>query len=145
LNQGDLYQFRITARNIIGDSTPSESLELMAATLPGKPISISRKISDETSITIQWSEPADNGGTPITDYQILWDEGLGGSFVNLGSTLNQQEFTPEEDLITGDTYRFKIKAVNYMGTGSESDVISLISASVPDAPEKPFLYQATQN
>jgi hypothetical protein len=34
---GDIYQFRITARNVVGDSKTSNVLAVMAANLPGKP------------------------------------------------------------------------------------------------------------
>lgn len=60
----------------------------MAASLPSEPGAPQRLTSTETSITLKWNQPADNGGTEITDYQVLWDQGTGGSFVNLGSTLN---------------------------------------------------------
>jgi hypothetical protein len=115
----------------------------MAANLPGKPGTPTLKVSTETSITIQWQEPADDGGTDISDYQVLWDEGSGGSFVLLGSTLNFNEFTPDVTLTTGLTYRFKVRAVNYIGTGIDSEIAAFISASVPDAPEAPTLYTAT--
>lgn len=85
---GDFYRFRITARNVIGDSSVSSELEVMAATLPGKPSTPIRLTSTETSISIQWNAPTDNGGTSITDYQVLWDEGSGGSFAVIGSSLN---------------------------------------------------------
>lgn len=49
---GDFYLFRVTARNIIGDSLASNELEVMAATLPGKPGIPSRLTSTEVSITL---------------------------------------------------------------------------------------------
>lgn len=135
----------MTARNVIGDSESSQIFEVMAATLPGQPVNLSRKSSDEQSITIQWNEPIENGGSPILDYQVSWDEGTAGSFTSLGSTLNSSEFSPAQKLTTGVTYRFKIRAVNYIGTGPDSNVISLIAAGIPDTPQKPYAYQATQN
>ena len=51
-----------------------------------------------------WSPPKDNGGTPITDYLVLWDEGVGGSFFVLGSSLNLLYFTPNQTLTTGVSY-----------------------------------------
>jgi hypothetical protein len=35
-------------------------------------------------IAIEWTAPADDGGTPIYDYIVMWDQGLGGVFVTLG-------------------------------------------------------------
>jgi hypothetical protein len=106
----------------------------MAASLPLAPGTPTRKTSDETGITIEWTAPSDDGGSPIFDYQILWDQGTGGSFVSLGSSSNQLEFTPDYDLVTGYTYKFKVRAINYMGTGADSEIVALISASAPDAP-----------
>jgi hypothetical protein len=137
---GDFYQFRITARNIIGDSPVSEILQVMAATLPGKPGTPSRLTSTEVSITLQWAPPVDDGGSPITDYQVMWDEGTGGSFVSAGSTLNHVDFTPSWEMTTGLEYKFKVRAVNYIGAGLESDVVTLISAGPPEAPDKPYKF-----
>jgi hypothetical protein len=49
---GDNYQFRITARNIVGDSATKATLQAMAATLPTAPGTPYRVSSTETSITI---------------------------------------------------------------------------------------------
>jgi hypothetical protein len=40
----------------------------MAAGLPSAPGTPTRYTSSETSVTIIWSAPSDNGGTPISDY-----------------------------------------------------------------------------
>ncbi len=129
---GDIYQFRITARNIVGDSSVKSMTQGMAATLPTAPGTPYRVRSTETSVTIAWLAPADTGGTPITDYQVLWDAGLGGAFVSLGSSLNIREFTPGYSLVTGSTYKFRVRALNYIGTGPESSSVSIIAASPPD-------------
>jgi len=40
----------------------------MAATIPTAPGTPFHLTSNETSITISWTPPIENGGTPITDY-----------------------------------------------------------------------------
>lgn len=49
---GDVYKFRVTARNVVGDSHASSSFSAMAASLPEAPGTPTRVTSDETSITI---------------------------------------------------------------------------------------------
>jgi hypothetical protein len=117
--------------------------EAMAATLPTAPGTPYRVSSTETSIMIEWTAPSDNGGTVITDYQVLWDAGLGGAFVSLGSSSNTLQFTPSYTLVTGYTYKFKARALNYIGTGPESSSVSIIAAASPDEPASPTLYSAT--
>jgi hypothetical protein len=70
----------------------------------------------------------------------MWDEGTGGSFVSAGSTLNHVDFTPSWEMTTGLEYKFKVRAVNYIGAGLESDVVTLISAGPPEAPDKPYKF-----
>lgn len=65
---------------------------------------------------------------------MFWDQGLGGSFVNLGLTGGSRQFTSVDTLITGRTYKFKVKAINYIGTGPESEIGYLVSAAPPDPP-----------
>jgi hypothetical protein len=43
-------------------------------------------------------------------------------------------------MTTGLEYKFKVRAVNYIGAGLESDVVTLISAGPPEAPDKPYKF-----
>ena len=97
---------------------------------PGLP---TRKTATETSITIEWTPPNDDGGDPIDDYKVYWDEGSGGSFILLGSSSNLLEYTVNS-LTKGNTYRFKVSAVNHIGESQLSTEGSVIAATVPDAP-----------
>ena len=65
----------------------------MAATVPSTPASPTKLSADLTQITIQWTAPADNGGTPITGYIVLWDVGSGG-------TSFQQVFSCDKNTLT---------------------------------------------
>ena len=90
---GDIYNFRVIARNIVGDSAPSQSFSAMAAVKSDAPGLPTRKSATETSITVQWTPPNDDGGDPIDDYKVYWDEGSGGSFIFLSSSSNILEYT----------------------------------------------------
>lgn len=83
---GDIYRFRVIATNLVGQSTPSQIFSAMAAIQPGAPAAPTRLSSTTESVTISWSAPTENGGDPIDDYNVYWDQGLGGSFFPLGSS-----------------------------------------------------------
>lgn len=74
LTPGNYYQFTVTAVNEVGASEYSDTITVMAASVPSAPSSFSTVAQSTTSITISWTEP-DNGGTAITDYEIDWDQG----------------------------------------------------------------------
>ena len=70
---GDIYQFRVIATNVLGDSAPSGVFSAMAAVKPGAPATPTRKTSTTQSVTLQWNAPTDNGGDPVDDYNVYWD------------------------------------------------------------------------
>lgn len=126
--------FRVTARNVVGDSATSDQFSAMTATLPGTTGTPYWSDSTETQITLTWDEPVDTGGDPIDDYEVFWDEGLGGSFVSLGLTGGSRTFTTMDGLTTGTMYKFKAKAVNFIGAGPESAIGVIIMAAPPEPP-----------
>jgi len=106
----------------------------MAAIVPTEPGTPTRKSATEDSITIEWTAPTDDGGTDITDYHVWWDNGTGGSFVFLDTSMNLLEYYEAGPLDTGKTYRFKVYAENFINLGTESGIGSIIAATVPDPP-----------
>ena len=52
----------------------------------------------------------------------------------MGTSLNLLEFTPTNTLVTGQAYRFRVRAINQIGTSQDSGIVSLICASPPDSP-----------
>ena len=69
----------------------------------------------------------------IRGYILYMDEGLGGPFqVVYDGRLNPKLVEYRVNgLIPGRTYRFKVKAVDYNGQGSESDPSSFVSCVPP--------------
>jgi len=67
----------------------------MAATLPTSPITLLYVSSTSSSITFEWTEPLNDGGTPVYDYKIYWNGGVDNDpFVLLSdSSLGLTSFT----------------------------------------------------
>jgi hypothetical protein len=76
---------KYTAVNIAGESGFSPVVPILMAEVPSLPLSLIR-INSATlpagTVSVQWSLPADNGGTPVTGYKLY----LNGVLYYDGST-----------------------------------------------------------
>lgn len=122
-------------------------MAIRAAAKPDAPPKPSKKASELTTITIQWSAPSYNGGNAVTDYSIYMDDGLGGGVF----TLQGQTGDPSilEFQVTGLTnsheYNFKVSAHNQVGEGPQSDSEAILAATVPEAPAEPITSAQTSS
>ncbi len=83
-------------------------------------------------VSLTWSAPASNGGSPITNYKIYRGTISGGEtlVVTVGNVLNYAD-----NVNGGQTYYYKISAVNSVGEGSFSSEISATpTIGVPGMP-----------
>ena len=65
------YRVKVSAINLVGEGANStEGIFLCAETpvAPGQPKHVS---STETEITIRWTPPVENGGSPVLTYEIF--------------------------------------------------------------------------
>lgn len=75
-------------------------------------------LTTKTTIYVQYNPVTNNGGSPITNYNIYIDDGLNGPFSGpyangLWLTWDSSALT----LVTGRTYRITYSAVNAAGEG----------------------------
>jgi hypothetical protein len=75
LETGLLFQFRIAAVYFNGDSEMSPSLVKYSCLLPERPEVPYRVVGDETTITLRWEVPLDDGGCPLTGFNLYRDDG----------------------------------------------------------------------
>lgn len=83
------------------------------STAPGQ-LSFSNELP--TSLTVSWTAPSDNGGSPVNDYSLRMYNGsdTSGSFTDNhgnGTSRNLKDLTP------GATYTFTVVAFNNSATG----------------------------
>jgi hypothetical protein len=79
LTAGTYYKFYVKARNIIGQSTQSSEVTILAAKIPDAPISLANDplTTTDTIIRFTWVDGAYNGGTSIIDYTVFYNQGTG--------------------------------------------------------------------
>lgn len=120
----------------------------MPATLPGPPFQPTISALSSTSISLEWSfdDATYNGGTPIIDYKVYYDNGVSGQTLLMAGTtsLLTAYTTPSGSITPGTTYTFWISALNYVGEGAQSPKKSVTAASVPSIPATPTV-SATYN
>ena len=85
--------------------------------------------SGEASISVSWSTPIDNGGSPITGY-ILYVRDYDGTMTN--HALGDGTKTWRADgLRPGEVYRFHVVAMNALGKSGNCTVLSTLAAMHP--------------
>ncbi len=73
----------------------------------------------EDSVTLTWSPPDDNGGSPVTKYVIERREANKRSWNNVTSTSDLELKIP--NLREGQAYCFRIAAENEVGRGEYAE------------------------
>ena len=84
---------------------------------PSIPTSFSCTNVNLTSLTLQWSEPNDNGGEQQLQYNIV---GIPG---NINETAMSTSYLVVENLTSNTTYNFTIRAGNSLGFGPGTSVV----------------------
>jgi len=91
-----------------------------------------------SEITIYWTPPSYDGQSPIICYNIYRSDSAAGSYELLG-TANGTSYV-DDDIKEGETYWYKVGAVNSVGEGALSEVIDL---TVDDAEDDLPFYMAS--
>lgn len=116
LNNGVPYTFVVRASNGTGLSPASANSNIVTpAGLPGAPAPDS-VVAGNAQAIVSFTPPQDNGGSPITGYQVI-SSPTGGVDTQVDTLSTSHLVT---GLKNGTSYTFKIRARNAMGLGAES-------------------------
>jgi titin len=80
-------------------------------------------------VKLRWSAPAANG-SPITDYVIERSAG-GAAWMAVGDGVSTATSATVSGLANGSRYSFRVAAVNALGTGPGSAIVTATPASAP--------------
>jgi len=132
LSVGTTYQFKIVARNSFGTSEYSETVSILAAQIPDKPVAPTT-VFDRTTVVISWTAPFDQG-SEITGYQVFIRESDEVTFTEDLTNCNRLtsptltctipvialKTTPYE-IVWGEHIYAKVTAINVYGLSLTSD------------------------
>ena len=118
LRGGTEYIFYVTAVNEVGESESSESVVIMAATVPGPPRQVDFSVGSRHKTELSWTALSDDGGFPLTRYTVSAAVVLSG-FVDNYQPVWQGSFGPNDKIVTssislcsGNIQRFYVVVFN---------------------------------
>lgn len=102
-------------------------------TVPGAPTDVVAAAVSTTEATLKWAAPANDGGSPVTNYRV--EESVeGGAWSALADTSDALTTYDIPDLTPGATYRFRVAAINAVGVGDFSEPSPSITMPTLTAP-----------
>ncbi|XP_035779466.1 twitchin-like isoform X8 [Anopheles albimanus] len=122
LNQ--LYDFRVYAENKYGLSDAAQADSIVAKhpfdppSQPGTPVRVE---TTEDTITISWTKPASNGGSPVTHYIVEKKLASEGHWSKVQQGTLKDLMCKVTGLSENHEYVFRVAAVNAAGTSPYSN------------------------
>lgn len=114
-----------------------DSKDLKYATVvsvPTSPLNLTVE-SEDGYLKIDWLAPVNNGGSNITEYRIYRSNISGSSFDLLASVTANVNTYSDMGLTNGETFYYRIKAVNTEGNSQYSNEVAGTPCTLPGAPD----------
>ena len=137
LAPGTTRHYRVSAINANGTGAASNvddaTTDDAATTVPGAPTDLTATADGTSTINLNWTAPADNGGSAITGYRIEVSPNGSSGWSNRFATSTSYSHT---GLSAGTTRYYRVSALNANGTGAVSNIDNAMTdaAAVPGAP-----------
>lgn len=124
LSNGTSYRFRVRAVNASGPGAYSAySTAVVPHGTPGAPTAVVG-VSGNGAVTVSWTAPASNGGSPITSYTVVAQPG--GATVTVSGSSRSAVVA---GLQNGTPYTFTVVAINVSGSGPASQASAPVTPS----------------
>ncbi len=136
VKNGVNYTYYVTAVNAVGESKPSNMVNITPMTVPGAPQNL-RAIAGNGYVNLSWEKPEDNGGSAIVEYRVYRNGSL------IANVSAQQLWYNDTNVKNGVNYTYYVTAVNSAGEGRLSNEVQAKPIAVPGAPEN--LYAESGN
>ncbi len=131
LDNGQRYYYYITAKNIVGESPPSNRIMAIPAKPPSVP-EITGYSTGDGSVMIEWEDPEDLGGDVLITFNIYCGPSS-EELELLESGINDFSYI-HQGLQNGKIYYYSISASNGVGEGPPTSPIPLRPLKKPSDP-----------
>ncbi len=124
------YDFRVTAQNSIDFGiTPTSFVTSRTAGSANSPTNLTILVKDE-EVILNWTEPSDNGGLPISSYDVSGSDTISGTIYPIRNTGNNNTNYTYGRLTNGTNYKFSVRAItgNY-GSSFQSPYSNIITGT----------------
>ena len=128
---GVTYFYKVSAVNSVGEGASSYEVSATPSTVPTAP-TLTSATPGNAQVVLAWVAPSSDGGASITNYKMYRGTTSGGEtlLTTVGSVLTYIDTS----LTNGQTYYYKVSAVNSVGEGVQSNELNATPATVPSAP-----------
>ena len=99
------------------------------ATVPGAPTDLTVGPTSGDAV-LGWTAPASDGGSPITDYLVEYSADRGTTWITFADGVSTATSATVTGLMAGESYLFRISAVNDVGPGPSLATLSITLAAV---------------
>ena len=121
---GTTYLVRVAAKNKIGTGDYATTTITTLATVAKEPTNLKVTNVALRSLSLGWSLPTSNGGSPIVDYKIEFSSNGGITWNEISHTASASRSFNVTGLLRGKTYMFRVAAINDVGVGASSATVS---------------------
>jgi hypothetical protein len=132
LTAGPTYSWTVAAVNAAGETLGETAARTFTVrTIPGLATATTANASG-TTVTFAWGSPANDGGAAISGY-ILRYRPSGGAWTELGRAADVRSVAISA-LTQSTKYEAQVAAVNQIGQGFWTPLVSATTATTPSAP-----------
>ncbi len=130
LTNGQAYIYNVSAKNTVGEgglSTGISGIPVAPATVPSAPQNLQGTAGDG-QVVLTWETSSSDGGSVITGYSVYRGSSAGN--LTLLTTLGNVLTYTDLSVTNGETYYYKVSAVNGVGEGAQTSEVSGIPQAV---------------
>lgn len=133
--EGTTYYYQVSAFNREGEGERSPIVNITIVRTPSAPTNLTLT-NDDDQILLHWEAPADDGGSPITGYQIF--RGMNDSTLDYLATVDNTSYV-DTQVQEGVTYYYTVVATNDLGAGSTSGPVNGATVAPTPSPADDIL------
>ena len=123
---GGLYYYQVSAVSAAGEGPRSAEKSGRRGTAPTAPRTLSASSNGPGGVSLKWSAPSSNGGSPITGYRIYRATTAGGELY-LGTVSATTTSYADRTASKGVRYYYWVAATNVLGVGAASNEASAVA------------------